>query len=78
MEPTPEEVAAAFGEAPHAQPGSIVEHGGERRVVVDISEDGWAVLRYTDDDPRREVDDEGGDIHLTAAAADSLTVVGHI
>lgn len=63
---------------PDPRPGSIVEHDGERRVVVDISEDGYAVLRYPDDDDRRQVDDEGGDIHLTAAPADSLTVIGHI
>lgn len=78
MEPTPEEVAAWLGEASHVEPGSIVEYGDEKRVVVDLSEDGWAVLRYTDDDPRREVDDEGGDIHLTAVQASSLSVVGHI
>lgn len=57
------------------EPGSIVEYDGERRVVVDISEDGYAVLRYLHGDPRREVDDEGGDIHLDAASAADLTVV---
>lgn len=78
MEPTPEEVAAEFGETSHAESGSIVAYGDEKRVVVDVSEDGWAVLRYADDDPRREVDDEGGDVHLTATEASSLVVVGHI
>jgi len=59
------------------EPGDIVLHGGERRVVVDVAED-MAVLRYPDGDPRREVDADGGDIHLTAAPADGLDVVGHI
>lgn len=62
-------------------PGSIVERDGERRVVVDLVEDEdarLAVLRYPDDDKRREVDDEGGDVHLSAAPVDTLTVVGHI
>lgn len=62
---------------PDIQPGSIVEHDGERRVVVDISEE-TAVLRYLDDDPRRQVDHFGGDMFLTAAPLESLTVVGHI
>lgn len=62
---------------PDPIPGSIVEHDGERRVVVDISED-RAVLRYPDDDPRRTVDHFGGDMVLTAAPLESLTVVGHI
>jgi hypothetical protein len=59
-----------------------------RRVVVDIAdyseaEDGgeqgvFAVLRRTDDDPQREVDAEGGDIHLVAVPVETLDVVGHI
>ena len=62
---------------PDPQPGSIVEHDGQRRVIVDISED-RAVLRYPDGDPRRTLDHFGGDMHLTAAPLESLTVVGHI
>lgn len=60
---------------PDPEPGSIVEHDGERRVVVDVSEDGYAVLRYLQGDPRRELDDEGGDIHLTAAPVTELVAV---
>lgn len=63
---------------PHIQPGSIVEQDdGERRVVVDISGD-RAVLRYPEGDPRRQVDHFGGDMFLTAAPLESLTVVGRI
>lgn len=60
------------------KPGSIVEHDGEQRVVVDIAEDHngrMAVLRYTDGDPHREVDSDGGDIHLTAVPVTELTTV---
>lgn len=59
-----------------------------RRVVVDIAdyseaEDGgaqgvFAILRLTDDDPQREVDAEGGDVHLAAVPVESLEIVGHI
>lgn len=73
--------------------GSIVIHNGRRRVVVDVAvqdaeagegrhaRDGrviMAVLRLSDDDPGRRVDDQGGDIDLTAAYADELTVIGHV
>ena len=59
------------------EPGDIVLHDGERRVVVDVAED-MAVLRYPDGDPRREVDEDGGDVHLTAVPGAGLIVVGHI
>lgn len=63
-------------------PGDIVIYDGERRVVTDVGETGdhenYAVLRYVDGDPRREVDSDGGDMHFDAAPADSLTVVGHL
>jgi SAM-dependent methyltransferase len=53
-------------------PGAIVEHGGERRVVVDVDAPDdmppVAVLRYPDDDPRRTLDDDGGDVFLDAGA----------
>jgi hypothetical protein len=70
-----------------AQPGDIVKHLGEFRVVTDVAEvldenmqgvESWAVLRYTDDDDRREVDAEGGDVHFDSALAGPLEVVGHI
>lgn len=62
-----------------AAPGDIVDwHDLEKRVVVDVTDDGIAVLRFADDDPRREVDGDGGDIQLEAAPADSLNVVGRI
>jgi hypothetical protein len=70
-----------------AQPGDIVNYLGEFRVVTDVAEvldenmqgvESWAVLRYTDDDPRREVDAEGGDVHFDSAPAEPLEVVGHI
>lgn len=57
-------------------PGDIVTFRDEKRVVVDITGEGDAVLRYTDDDPRRQVNPEGGDMHLEAAEAASLTVAG--
>jgi hypothetical protein len=38
----------------------------------------WAVLRFTDDDPRRQLDAEGGDMHFDSAPAEPLEVVGHI
>lgn len=53
---------------PEIQPGSIVEHNGERRIVVDVTGDGCAVLR-PENDP---------DGQLTAAEADTLPVVGHV
>lgn len=57
------------------KPGDRVSHNGEHRIVVDVTEDGWAVLRYPDEDPRREVDKHGGDIHLVAAETITLRVV---
>lgn len=57
------------------KPGDHVSYNGERHTVVDVTGDGWAVLRYPDDDPRREVDKDGGDIHLVAAPFWSLRVV---
>lgn len=61
-------------------PGDIVTYEGERRVVVDVTDDeeSYAVLRFPDDDPRREVDEDGGDIHLDAAPAAPLEAVGRI
>jgi hypothetical protein len=58
--------------------GDIVVFHDEKRVVVDVTGEGDAVLRYIDDDPRRRVNPEGGDMHLEAAEAASLTVVGRI
>lgn len=52
-----------------AQPGDIVRHDGRALVVVDVSGDGWAVLREPDD--LNEMD-------LTATRAGELTVMGHI
>lgn len=71
------------------EPGDIVisPTNGERRVVVDVADyqdesgdphDVICVLRYEDDDPRREVDDEGGDLHLFSEHAHTCEVVGHI
>jgi hypothetical protein len=51
------------------EPMDVVEYGGRQLVVVDISGDGWAVLRERDD--LNEMD-------LTAAPARELTPVGHI
>ena len=63
-------------------PGDIVEHDGEHRVVVDVDtpEDmsPVAVLRFPDDDDRREVDEDGGDVHLSAALCSDCRVVGRI
>lgn len=68
------------------KPGDIVIV--ERRVVVDVAdysdyEDGgiqdvFCVLRRPDDDPAREVDEDGGDVELTAVQASLLKVIGSI
>lgn len=89
MSPDPDEVAAAFGEAPPPiHPGDIVlTADGERRTVIEVTtqeaapgerharDDGTvlvAVLRRCDDDPQRQIDDEGGDIDITAAYVGDL------
>lgn len=78
--PTPDEVARGLGEEPSMRPGAIVLHDDERRVVVDVidEDDPLAVLRYPDGDPRREVDADGGDVHLEAVTIAALVVLGHI
>ena len=60
---------------------------GERRVVVDVADyshesgdpdDVHCVLRYPDGDPRRELDEDGGDVHLFGERAGACDVVGRI
>lgn len=51
------------------KPGDLVDVDGRRRVVVDVSDDGWAILRPPDDL-------EGHD--LAAVEAKTLTAVGHV
>lgn len=58
--------------------GDIVEYQDERRVVTDVTGDGDLVLRYTDDDPRRQVDEDGGDLHFNIAREADVIVIGHI
>lgn len=71
------------------EPGDIVvsPSNGERRVVVDVADyrhdtgdpdDVFCVLRYEDGDPRRELDGDGGDVHLFSEHAGACDVVGHI
>ena len=71
-----------------SQPGAIVIHDGERRVVVDVADyrheddggvqDVFCVLRRTDDDPLRRTDSDGGDVDIWSAPASECEVIGHI
>jgi hypothetical protein len=49
--------------------GDIVRDGEDERVVVDVTEDGWAVLRAKDDLELEEP---------AAKLVDELEVVGHL
>ena len=52
-----------------AVPGDVVAHNGGERVVVDITDDGVAVLRRHDDLELKDPE---------PASAESLRVIGHL
>lgn len=62
------------------QPGDTIisPSNGEPRTIIDVADytheegDIIYILRYPDGDPRRELDEEGGDIHIFSEKAQDI------